>query len=48
MFHVSRPHAKGADRAISGAKMDVGIADDQVQTEAAAGICVMVIILDLC
>ena len=46
MFHVSRPHAKGADRAISGAKMDVGIADDQVQTEAAAGICV--INLDLC
>ena len=37
MFHVSRPHAKGADRAMSGAKMDVGIADDQVQTEAAAG-----------
>ena len=36
MFHVSRPHAKGADRAMSGAKMDVGIADDQVQ-KAAAG-----------
>ena len=48
MFHDSRPHAKGADRAISGAKMDVGIADDQVQTEAAADIRVMVIIFDLC
>ena len=48
MFHVSRPHAKGADRAMSGAKMDVGIADDQVQTEAAAGNQVMVIILGLC
>merc|ERR1719410_2657099 len=30
-FLNGRPHAKGADRAMSGAKMDVGIADDQAR-----------------